>query len=162
MLEALEDGKFDPSRGTQLSTFFEQVVNGDILDHLKKENLYSRRHALCGFQDDHDDTPMDGEPVKKAAAVQQAAEKTMALGWVGEENEIHQLNEIRQQLDHRVGDVNLLLVMTKLEDDDKTNEELGSELGISGNAYQKRYSRALEKLRSALTNTDTRRKMKQP
>ena len=74
MLKALEDGKFDPSRGTRLSTFFEYVVNGDVIDHLIKENLYSSRHALCSFLDDHDDTPMDGEPVEKAAAVQLAVE----------------------------------------------------------------------------------------
>ena len=146
MLEALEDRKFDPSRGTRLSTFFEYVVNGDVIDHLIKENLYSSRHALCSFLDDHDDTPMDGEPVEKAAAVQLAVEAKIAEEWVGEDNMVDQLEEIEYCVAGIEDAIDRWIINGRFYRN-RTAKEIGSELGLSDGTVTRRETKALAEMK---------------
>jgi DNA-directed RNA polymerase specialized sigma subunit len=151
MLQALMLMKFNPDQGMRVSTFFEQVVDNGIKDFLKKENLNNNRHLLADFRDNDDHRT--GEPIERADAVRLATESTMAQELVGEDNIVDQLEEAHRLSDDCLSDANRALLKARLEGDDKTDEELGSEFDLSGNAYQKRNSRSLSKLRSALTET---------
>jgi RNA polymerase sigma factor (sigma-70 family) len=157
MLTAIESRKFDVSKGVRISTFFEQVVNGDILDVLKKENLYARRHELCDFldreNDNQKDCETDGEPVERSTAIRLVVDGQTATEFPGEENRNAAIKDLRELFETGLSAANRVLLMTGLEDDDKTDEEIGAEFGLSGNAVQKRRSRALEKLRDKMNKT---------
>jgi len=137
--------KFNLSQGTRLSTFFEQVVDNEIKDSSKKENIYSRRHVLSDFRDNDDDHETDGEPIEKANAVRLAAESKMTEEWVGDGNVVDQLEEIAYQVAGTEDARDRWIVKGRYYLN-MSNKEIGTELGLSDDTVQRRKTNVLAEL----------------
>ena len=149
MLKALRKGKFDPGQGTRVSTFFEYVVDSGIKDVLKKEDIYSRRHALSDFRDNEDDDGTDGEPIEKTDAVRLAVENKTAEEWTGQDNMVDQLEEIAYHVDGLRDAVDRWIINRRYYLN-RSSREIGDELWISDDTVQRRQTKALAEIRMKL------------